>query len=195
MEAYEFSFDLQLEILNDLLTKLNFEEFLKFSVFHDLESPSCGGLTVSKTRVSLEPKDSPLKTIEPCKKGVKRAASTVIKKQVAVKNVKKEASGEKQAPLPAAETQFQRNPDDFIGAMQSLDTGNKVFSCQFCGLQGSQKANVRRHVILKHIPEAKQELKCSMCLKEFNLKQHLKAHYMHYHSLSDGLAKAAMNGL
>ena len=200
MEALEFLFNLQIEQLSDLFQTLKNNEHLQFSIFgNSFNSQPCGKLLVCKKNLPIKSFEfqKSIKNKELPETGIKRASDKSNKKQIAVKSVKKENS----VPLKPADlvsvsgTEFKRNPDDFIGTMQSLDTGSKVFSCQFCGLQGAQKANVRRHVVLKHIPEAKEELKCTICSREFNLKQHLKAHYMQAHSLSDGLAKAAMNGL
>ena len=95
-------------------------------------------------------------------------------------------------PAPV-DTGFKRNPDDFIGTMQSLDTGKKIFSCQFCGFQGLLKTNVKRHVVFSHIPEAKDNFKCMTCEKQFAERRNLKAHYMQGHGMPENLAKAALD--
>ena len=87
---------------------------------------------------------------------------------------------------------FQRNPESFIGTMQSLDTGERVFTCQFCGLQGAQKGNVKKHVIQKHIPEARETFKCEACGKDFTTKDNLKTHYIKIHKVPENMVKTAM---
>ena len=204
MDVFEFIFDLQIEVVTEVFKTMKCKEFFQFPIFQNANSSSsCGCLTVSKnteSNGSAEIEDT-VNSVLPAKSYVKRPANNVIKTQSIPKHVKKGVVVSpvvKSAPVESnfgSQSNLQRNPDNYIETMQSLDSGKRMFSCQFCGFQGPKKDNVKRHVILKHIPEAKEELKCSMCSKEFNLKQHLKAHYMHSHKLSDGLAKAAMNGL
>ena len=88
---------------------------------------------------------------------------------------------------------FQQDPNDLVGAMQSLETGEKLFSCKLCGLQGKQRQNVRRHVVLKHMQSLIETVKCSICGKEFTLKSNLKSHYISAHGMPENLAKAAVN--
>ena len=87
---------------------------------------------------------------------------------------------------------FQKDPEDFIGASQCLDTGKKMFSCKFCGLQGEKRANIKRHLLLKHIPEANEAFKCTICGKILSLKYSLKLHYMQSHGMPENVAKAAI---
>ena len=170
-----------------------------FSIFRDsIGSSPCGNLKNSQAsqRFDFFEFGSASKKCEPSKPTLKRSADNSSKKQSAPKIVKKDISvGIKPvAVVPVSGTEFKRNPDDFIGTMQSMDTGKKVFSCQFCGLQGSQKANVRRHIVLKHILEAKEDFKCITCGKTFTLKHTLKLHYMYLqgNEMLETLAKMAL---
>ena len=87
---------------------------------------------------------------------------------------------------------FQQDANDLVTAMQSLETGQKVFSCKMCGLQGKQKNNVLRHVVLKHMQGLKQNFRCIVCEKEFSLKHHLKGHLIKSHGMNEERAKAAI---
>ena len=87
---------------------------------------------------------------------------------------------------------FQQDPNDLMGTMQSLDSGEKIFSCKLCGLQGNKKPNVRRHIVLKHMQGLKDSFKCTVCEKEFSMKHHLMRHYMNCHNMNQKLANVAL---
>ena len=196
MEMFEVNLNLQIEAMSECSQSTNYR-YLEFLIFRDsIGCSPCGNLKISQAsqRFDFFEFGSASKKSEPSKPTLKRSADNSSKKQSAPKTVKMDISvGIKPAAaVPVSGTKFKRNPDDFIGTMQSLDTGTKVFSCQFCGLQGSQKPNVRRHIVLKHIPEAKEDFKCITCGKTFSLKHTLKLHYLQGHEMPETLAKAAL---
>ena len=90
-------------------------------------------------------------------------------------------------------SEFQQDPNDLIGTMQSLDSGEKLFSCKLCGLQGKQKPNVRRHIVNKHMQSLQETYSCSLCEKSMTTRQSLKNHYMSSHGMNDKLAVAAIH--
>ena len=87
---------------------------------------------------------------------------------------------------------FQQNPGDLIGVLQSLETGEKIFSCKLCGQQGKQKVNIERHVVVKHMQHLKETFQCSICERTLSSKYKLKGHYMSAHNMNEKLATAAL---
>ena len=90
-------------------------------------------------------------------------------------------------------SEFQQDPNDMIGTMQSLDSGEKVYSCKLCGLQGKQRTNVKMHVVRIHMKSLQSTFRCSSCHgKSFFDKRSLKNHYMRNHNMNEKVASAAI---
>ena len=88
---------------------------------------------------------------------------------------------------------FQQDPNDLVGTMQSLDSGEKVYSCKLCGLQGKQRTNVKMHVVRIHMKSLQETFACSMCEgKSFTDKRNLRKHYMRSHNMNEKVANAAI---
>ena len=87
---------------------------------------------------------------------------------------------------------FTQKPADFIEAVQSLETGKKMFNCKFCGVQNQDKGNLGRHVLTKHFSNVPM-VNCTLRNYQCKLKGDMKKHYMSKHSLPEALAKSALN--
>ena len=97
------------------------------------------------------------------------------------------------SPVQATESSsFLQNPNDFVGASQDLVTGDKTFSCKFCGFSTANKANVVRHVNLKHI-NGGTVFNCNLCEYSTKLKADMKKHYIKKHQLPEAMANAAVS--
>ena len=88
--------------------------------------------------------------------------------------------------------EFIQKPNDFIEAIQSLETGRKMHSCKFCGLQRENKAQVASHVLHRHLSNVPM-VKCTICSHQSKMKGDMKRHYMSKHSLPEALAKSAVS--
>ena len=187
----KFSLNLDPEVVKCISLKAR-------NVFLDIVDSSlskkCGNLSLS----NLEP-EFKSQTVYPQKANMKRQVIDKIspQKPKAPKTVNQEKSKSNSSiklitTAMKMQPSFQQDPNDVIATMQSLDSGEKVFSCKLCGHQAKLKPNIRRHIVLKHMEGLKESFKCTVCGKEFNLKHHLKGHYMSFHNMNEQLAKAAL---
>ena len=87
---------------------------------------------------------------------------------------------------------FAQKPSDFIETVQSLETGKKIFTCKFCGLQKNDKGNLGRHILTKHLSNVEM-MKCTICDYTTKLKGNMKQHYITKHKLPGSLAQSAVN--
>ena len=87
---------------------------------------------------------------------------------------------------------FTQKPSDFIETVQSLETGRKMFTCKFCGIQNSDRGNLGKHILFKHLSNVPM-IKCNLCDYESKLKGNMKIHYMKKHKLPENMATGALN--
>ena len=167
---------------------------VQFFITRTLGSDACGNLALAKAVEDLPSFHKPKVEAETSQRGRKRELSpSKPRKTKAAKVESSDSKVDSKNPPNLVETSgFQRNPDSFIGTMQSLETGEKVYTCQFCGFQGSQRGNVKKHVVVKHIPEAKENFRCQTCGKDFTTKGILKTHYIKVHNMPENMVSAAM---
>ena len=153
---------------------------------------SVGHLTILPESADLGFK--PLAGYDLMKRTAKSGTAAVKPKITKTSSFKQQPATSNENSSLQVQTSFQQDPNDMIGAMQSLESGEKVFTCKLCGLQGKQKANVRGHVIRKHMKSLKETFSCSMCDgKSFSSKQNLKHHYMRSHNMNEKVANAAID--
>ena len=93
---------------------------------------------------------------------------------------------------PNVSSDFTQKPSDFIETVQSLETGKKMFTCKFCGVQNSDKGNLGKHVLLKHLSNVPM-IKCNLCDYESKMKNIMKRHYMGKHKLPENMASSALS--
>ena len=84
------------------------------------------------------------------------------------------------------------NADALINASQNLSTGVKSFTCSLCPYGSSHKSHVKRHIEMKHLPNA-TVFECQTCGKTTKLKYDLKKHYMTKHGLPEKAAQAMVH--
>lgn len=70
---------------------------------------------------------------------------------------------------------------DFVGVF-IVDTGEKPFACEYCGVKFRQKDGLKRHIVAKHpSTEKKKNYKCTLCNKKsFSSKYTLNTHQAKY---------------
>ena len=194
-EGLDFLIELEDFIVENII--LPNDKILAFEIYNPEIGLKCGNLKITNSDIDASKK---------CGNAEKEGKVTKRKTEVKAGKISNLKVGKvtKSEPVlsamkatPKSQVQiqpdFQQDPNDMIATMQSLDSGRKVFSCKICGLQGLQKQNVRRHIILKHMQGLIASVSCSLCQKEFTLKSNLKAHYISAHNMPDNLAKAALN--
>ena len=195
---YDFFVNIEEKTLNSLDSNSvgDGKHIMQFFISKSLQTDTCGSLTVSNALENLPTFDKSKAIVEMPQRVRKRESNSPVKSRNTTKAARVDSIVSKVAvknpPDIVEASGFQRNPDSFIGTMQSLETGEKVYTCQFCGLQGSQRGNVKKHVIVKHIPEAREEFKCETCGKEVSSKDKLKNHYIKIHNVPENMVKAAM---
>lgn len=61
-----------------------------------------------------------------------------------------------------------------------IDTGEKPFTCEYCGVKFRQKDGLKRHVAAKHTTQRTKQHMCDLCgkilLSKYSLNVHRNKH-------------------
>ena len=155
-------------------------------------SKTVGNLSILAQNVNLEIKTQAV--FSSSKRSLKNGTASVKPKIAKIRSSKQPTALNPGNAPARIQPDVQQDPNDLIGTLQSLDSGEKMFSCKLCGLQAKWKANVKGHVIRRHMQSLKETFACSMCDgKSFTSKQNLKLHYMKSHNMNEKVANAAID--
>ena len=151
------------------------------------ESLLCGEIKVSEAELIPQSSSSLKRSIKPAVfTSPKRSSPPKIAPKT---SIKLEPKG--QPVIPDIGNEPKLNASDMIKIMQDFETKKKTYCCIVCKYETVHSTTIKRHVEMKHMPQT-VSLNCLQCTKTFNLRQHLKTHYMKTHGLVDQAAKAML---